>query len=294
MFSISPEVFWPYLGAIVALLVAIVASWRPVSRSSGVDKLRALAPALYAMPLIIFGAEHFSSAKSIMTLIPKWMPGRLFWTYFVGAALLLAGFSISLNVRRRLSATLTGIMFFLFEVLMHIPNLTRSALGGQFTSTPGARIIFAVAGRDFVFGCGAFLIAVAIAQPSNRATLERWLARGIALLAILFGLIHFWYPRFAPGVPLAKPNPTWMPGGPVWGYATGAALVVGAIAMMRGDATRRKAALALGAALVFLVLVFYVPILLQHPGLEELNYVADTLLFASSILLAAGPSPKSA
>jgi hypothetical protein len=40
----------------------------------------------FAVPLAVFGAEHFASAKSIMLLVPSWIPGPLFWTYFVGVA----------------------------------------------------------------------------------------------------------------------------------------------------------------------------------------------------------------
>ena len=55
------------------------------------------------------------------------------------------------------------------------------------------------------------------------------------------------------------------------------------------DTTRRKAATILGTILVLLVAVFYVPIMIAQPTVETLNYVADTLLFAASILIGAGP-----
>jgi uncharacterized membrane protein len=80
-----------------------------------------------------------------------------------------------------------------------------------------------------------------------------------------------------------------MPGGPAWGYITGAALILGAIGMLGRDTTRRKAATMLGTILVLLVAVFYVPIMFAQPTVETLNYVADTLLFAASILIGAGP-----
>ena len=67
IFSVPPQVFWPYCAAIVSLAVAIAAFWRPAARAPGFDKLRALAPAAYAIPLVIFGADHLSSIKEIMT-----------------------------------------------------------------------------------------------------------------------------------------------------------------------------------------------------------------------------------
>jgi hypothetical protein len=59
--------------------------------------------------------------------------------------------------------------------------------------------------------------------------------------------------------------------------------------MLGRDTTRRKAATILGTILVLLVAVFYVPIMFAQPTVETLNYVADTLLFAASILIGAGP-----
>jgi len=288
IFSIPPQVFWPYCAGVVSLAVAIAAFWKPVAQASGLDKLRALAPAAYAIPLVVFGADHLSAVKEVMRVVPSWMPGKMFWTIFVGAALILAGFSILLDIQRRLSTTLLGIMFFLFEALMHIPGLIRLAAAGHLFA-PSQRGLLGVAGRDFAFGCGAFVLAVAASQADLRNRIERYACRLMAVIALAFGFIHFWYPRFAPGVPLEKPNPAWMPGGPAWGYITGAALILGAIGMLGRDTTRRKAATILGTILVLLVAVFYVPIMFAQPTVETLNYVADTLLFAASILIGAGP-----
>jgi len=42
MFSVPPQVFWPYCAAVVSLGVAIAAFRKPAARASGLDKLRAL------------------------------------------------------------------------------------------------------------------------------------------------------------------------------------------------------------------------------------------------------------
>lgn len=287
IFSVPPQVFWPYCAAIVSLAVAIAAFWKPVAQEHGRDKMRALAPAAYAIPLVVFGADHLSAVKEVMRVVPSWMPGKMFWTIFVGVALILAGFSILLGIQRRLSTTLLGIMFFLFEGLLHIPNLIHVIAGGHLFNAPGQRAVLGVAGRDFAFGCGAFLLAAAASRPDIRIRIGRYACRGMAVVALVFGFVHFWFPRFAPGVPLEKPNPDWMPGGPAWGYMIGAALILGAIGMLGPDTTRRRAAAILGTILVALVALFYVPIMFANPTVETLNYVADTLLFAASILIGA-------
>jgi hypothetical protein len=93
IFSVPPQVFWPYCAAVVSLAVAIAAFWKPAARASGLDRLRALAPAAYAIPLVIFGADHLSSVKEVMRIVPSWMPGKMFWTIFVGAALIFEAMS---------------------------------------------------------------------------------------------------------------------------------------------------------------------------------------------------------
>jgi uncharacterized membrane protein len=268
--------------------IAIAGAWGWVAKSAGLDKLRALAPALYAIPLVIFSAEHFVSTRQIMTSVPPWMPGKLFWTYLVGTALTVSGFSLALRIQARLAATCLGIMFFLFVALTHMPNAVRTTFGAH--SSAPERILWAIVGRDFSFGCAAFLLALAFSDADMRERFSGALVRCIAVVCVLYGLVHFWYPRFAPGVPLAKPNPDWMPGGPAWGYATGLALILGGIGMLFRAPTRRSSAAALGAALIVLVAVFYVPIMLAKPDVEGLNYVADTLMFAAGVLICAGPS----
>lgn len=69
---------------------------------------------LFALPLIVFAVQHFLYASFIATLIPAWIPLRLFWAYFVGAAFVAAAVSIATKLRGRLGATLLGIMFFIW------------------------------------------------------------------------------------------------------------------------------------------------------------------------------------
>ena len=43
----------------------------------------------------------------------------------------------------------------------------------------------------------------------------------MAIPLMFFGVEHFLHPKFAPGVPLAKLTPGWVPAPPVWGYLIG-------------------------------------------------------------------------
>jgi hypothetical protein len=63
------------------------------------------------------------------------MPGRLFWAYFVGVAFFAAAIGIFTRMLARPAATMLGVMFFLFVVLLHIPRIIgNSSNGNEWTS----------------------------------------------------------------------------------------------------------------------------------------------------------------
>ncbi len=77
----------------------------------------------FGISMLVFGGLHFIYARFVATLIPVWMPGRLFWSYFTGAAFVAAGLSIASKVKARLAATLLGIMFGAWVLLLHAPRV---------------------------------------------------------------------------------------------------------------------------------------------------------------------------
>ncbi|HKR96671.1 MAG TPA: hypothetical protein VJW55_14945 [Candidatus Angelobacter sp.] len=78
---------------------------------------------LYALPLIVFGIQHFMYARFVATLVPAWIPARLFWAYFVGAAFFAASISLMAKIKAFLGASLLGLMFFLWVVIVHAPRI---------------------------------------------------------------------------------------------------------------------------------------------------------------------------
>ena len=78
------------------------------------------------------GALHLSGASFVMSLVRRYMPGRMFWVYGVGCALIEASLSMATNVAVRWSGLLFGLMMFLFVAQIHLPGalrLSRSAPG---------------------------------------------------------------------------------------------------------------------------------------------------------------------
>jgi uncharacterized membrane protein len=78
---------------------------------------------LFAVSLVIFGAQHFMYAPFIATLIPAWIPAHFFWVYFTGIGFIATALAIITGIQARLGATLLGIMFLLWVILLHAPRV---------------------------------------------------------------------------------------------------------------------------------------------------------------------------
>jgi uncharacterized membrane protein len=90
-----------------------------------------------AITSIVFGIDHFLYAQFVAQLVPSWIPGHLFWTYFCGAALIAAGVGIIFRILPRLAAGLLGAMIFIWLLVLHIPRAIadpHSGHGNEWTS----------------------------------------------------------------------------------------------------------------------------------------------------------------
>jgi uncharacterized membrane protein len=222
-------------------------------------------------------------------MAPSWMPLRWFWPYFVGCALLAAATSLTVRKFVRLSSTLLGLMFFLFVCMIYIP----SAL-----AHPENRFAWAFALRDLSFAGGAWALAGMHNRASSPQTSKWMILFGrivVAMAAIFFAVEHILHPEFAPGVPLEKMTPSWVPFPSVWGYLAGAIVMAAGIGLALNKQSRIAAA-SIGALMTVLTLFLYLLILILAHGSTEvneaLNYVADTLLFAGAALGLASALPR--
>ena len=282
------------LAACLALfVVGLLAVKNDVAQARGIDKIVALTPMCFAIPLAAFGALHLASAQSMLEMVPAYMPWRMFWVYFVGVALIAAALSIATKIQVRWSGLLLGIMMFLFVAMLYIPGAL----------TAGGRIAWTVVFRESSFGGAGWVLAGIAMGGNGNAQGHRLIATGrvlIAMAAIVFGVQHFLHPLGLPGVPLEKQMPAWIPARALIGYLTGAFLIGAGVCFLLARKTR-MAATYLGAWIVLLVVVIYGPVLigaLANPNadveVEGLDYFADTLLFGGVILsLARTPFPVS-
>ena len=289
---LSPPVFWPCALGLGFLAIGLWTYRHDIfARASrqGFD-LVALGPVFVAASLAAFAGEHFTAAKGLSALVPKWLPARLFIAYFVGVAHLAAALSFVARRCMRWSAFFLALMFALFVLLLHLPGAIRH---------PELRIAWIVSARETTFAMGALALFVSQVRdrwptPANRFSTIARLWTGFVL--IFFGIENLFYPAFSPGVPDNKPTASWVPLPHVVAYFTGGLLVGFGIAMF----IRKYAGIATTlAGLLMLVLTvgLYVPDFFLVRGVPDrvtaFNFVFDTLLFSGTMLLIANAASRS-
>jgi len=278
---------------VVIILVAIWAAKSDIARARGLDKVVALSNLCFAAPLAVFGALHLAAAQGLATMVPSYMPWKLFWAYFFGVALLAASLSISTKILVRWSGLLFGIAMFCFVAMMDIPGTL---------ATPKDRFGWILTLREMLFGGGGWILAGNAMRGEGRGQVgSRLITVGrviIGIAAIFYGIENSMHTTNVPGVPLEKLMPAWIPAHLLIGWVTGAILFVAGICILLNKKTR-MAATYLGTLFVLVVVFIYGPILISALGnpstdvkVEGINYFFDTLLFAGAILALASATPR--
>ncbi len=284
---VTPFLFWPCFLGLVFLVIGLIYSRREVAAASGLEKLIALAFVFVAAPLATFAGEHLAGAKFLMEGVPRYMPAPLFWAYFVGVALLAAALRLSLKKYMQWSAPLLAIMFFLFVLMMDLPATI---------AHPKNRLFWTLTLRETAFGGGALALTGFMLRQTNQQlskiliTIAR-LCIGIPF--IFYGIEYLLYPASAPGVPLEKQTPAWVPLPHLWAYLVGAILLVAGVAILLNKRSRTAAAF-VGLVMTLITVFLYTPILAMATKpeiIEGVNYIGDTLFFGGTALLLAMALP---
>jgi uncharacterized membrane protein len=273
---------WGMMGAGIAALVAgLVLARTRFGAACGAAKVLVLGPVFEAVALATFAAEHFTAARGMAPMVPKWLPGPLFWTYFVGAGLLAAAVSFIAWRCVRWSALLLALLFVIIVATIDLPGLPKHL---------HERLFWTLTVRELGFASGALVLAGSVWPRGGWAGMALMrIGRGaVAAIFVFYAIQHFLYPRYVPGVPLEKLTPAWMPAPVAISYFVGITLLAAGIGLLIRPAIRIAAAGA-GTVLLLLTVFFYVPIFVTefHSALavEGINYVGDTLLFAATALL---------
>jgi len=78
---------------------------------------------LYFFPLFLFGIMHFCYPLYFEFLVPKFIPGGIFWVYFSGFALSVSSLTIILNIIPKISIICLILFVLSFIVTVDIPGV---------------------------------------------------------------------------------------------------------------------------------------------------------------------------
>ena len=186
------------MGAGVVALVAGLPLVRARFRAaSGADRALVLGPVFEAVALAVFAAEHFLAARDLKPSCRDGCRAPCSGPTSFGAALLAAATSFTAWRYVRWSAPLLGLLFLIIVATIDLPNLPVHA---------DERFFWTLTARELAFAGGAMVLAGSVWPPRSLASIAlRRLGRGIVATTLVFyGIQHFLFPQFAPGVPLEK------------------------------------------------------------------------------------------
>ncbi len=102
---------------------------------------------LLALPLAIFGFFNLTDAHASLAMVPDWLPGGVFWVYFIGACLIAGAVSVVLGKYSRLAGILIAVLMIVFVLTVYLPKL----MAGDSTSITGLLKDLAIAGGALIF-----------------------------------------------------------------------------------------------------------------------------------------------
>lgn len=250
------------------------------------DKITKLGRYFLAVPMLVFGIQHFIYAEFVVHLVPGWIPVPLFWTYFAGLALFAAGVGIIFNVYSRLAATLLGLMISVWVVILHIPRVFMFPGDSEFINVFNALFI----------SSGAFMLSESLSEKRYLKKISRAGAKAgpflIASAITVFGIVHFIHGKL---VFIVGADYYQVPGARFWIYLTGIVFTISAI----GIVFRRRAAFIaaiLGIYIFLIALVFYGPQLWNniYHGHTWATFLKGVAMSGSAFILSNALSKKEA
>jgi len=130
-------IYWTWTGKVLAIsgCIFIIASSLPASPVSPlISWINELLPAgryFIGIFMILGGIQHFIYVPFVATLVPGWIPGHVFWTYFAAIALIAGGLGLFLKNWTKLAALLSCIMIGLWAIFLHIPRVMATPNDGN-------------------------------------------------------------------------------------------------------------------------------------------------------------------
>lgn len=122
---------------------ALAMAWRLNQKSKNILLVKAMTAERYLLGVFLFtaGIQHFIFAEFVQQLVPAWIPGRLFWTYFAGVALVAGGLGLITGMKAKLASTLSGFMVFIWVFTLHIPRAISLNDANEWTAVGEATLV---------------------------------------------------------------------------------------------------------------------------------------------------------
>ncbi|QIK77745.1 DoxX family membrane protein [Sphingomonas piscis] len=115
-------------------------------------------PPVFGACAIIFGLSHFVYADFTASMVPSWIPGKLFCAYFTGAAHIAAGIAMLIGRFARLAAMLLAAMCASFVILLHAPRVA---------AAPGSRVEWTMLAAALSIAGAAWLLRSCIPMSTS-------------------------------------------------------------------------------------------------------------------------------
>lgn len=114
------------------------------------ERLIPFSGVFFATTMVCFGICHFLYTPSIVDMVPSWLPGHYFCTYFAAVALIAGGVAIAIRVWLKPAAILMGTMIFIWFIFLHVPGAIELPLIDQGNLITAAFSALAFSGIAFV------------------------------------------------------------------------------------------------------------------------------------------------
>ena len=118
-----------------------------------IDQLGRIGRILFATVIAFFGLGHFMNGTAMTGMIPKWLPGGIFWIYLTGALLVLSAIAIIAHRQMKWAGILLALMLFGFVFAIHLPGLMAATEDGA------KQLAMANILKDAAMGAAALVIA---------------------------------------------------------------------------------------------------------------------------------------
>jgi uncharacterized membrane protein len=225
-------------------------------------------------------------ADFVSGLVPAYMPWRLFWAYFTGAAMFAAGVSFIIRWQVQLGAFLLGCLMLLYLLMVHPPMLWSEPQVGQHwtrfmqdTAIMGAAFALAIWSGPRGAGAGSRGWRAWLALPGAWVVVRYC----FGLPLIVLGAQHFTHNAF-----VTAKVPAWAPLASFWDYIIGLVLIAAAYGILFTSKMRWTAS-TLGSILAVLALFRHVPLLAAnvHNAGEWTGSMLDIALAAGAFIISA-------